>query len=157
MGASSQGGLVDGTIELGTAWSRGEAYTGYGYSLGMVAVTTAASFTTDTQAYIRVTRVSLGHFLTDRDVVGGAALQINGYILGDPTGSMPEGGITVADALRTLRNAVGVMEATQEDSIWCGVDGKAGVTVGDALRFLRYAVGLPAVLLIPPDIDCGPE
>ena len=67
-------------------------------------------------------------------------IEITANILpGDADGN---GEVTVADALVSLRAAVGLTEATPELLAVCDVDGDGEITVSDALRILRAAAGL---------------
>ena len=144
--------LLDDGVELG-AGNFTDAYTGSDFALGTLTLTTAADFTADTEALIDVTRISLGPSSTERDVfeiddLTSVVVRLNSFILGDPTGDLK---ITVADALRTLRIAVGaIADPTAVELAAADVNGVAGVSVGDALRILRFAVGVPGIILEPP-------
>ena len=144
--------LLDSGVELG-AGNFTDAYTGSDFLLGTLSVTTAAGFSADTEALIDVTRISLGPSSTDRDVfeiddLTSLVVRINSFIPGDPT---QDGKVTVADALRTLRIAVGaIADPSAIELAAADVNGVAGVSVGDALRILRFAVGVPGIVFETP-------
>ena len=144
--------LLDDGAELG-AGNFTDAFTGSDFPLGTLTLTTAADFTADTEALIDITRISLGPTSTERDVfeiddLTSLVVRINSFILGDVNGDLK---ISVGDALRTLRIAVGaISDPTPVELAAADVNGIAGVSVGDALRLLRFAVGVPGVELTPP-------
>ena len=149
--------VVDGAVEFGAATT--EYFTGNDLTLGTLTLTTAADFTTDTEALIDVTRISLGPSSTDRDVfdtddLSALVIRINSFT--DPNLPLYP---SVGDAIRTLRIAVGLItDPTPEELAKLDVDGKPGVTVGDALRLLRCAVGVPGVVHEPPQtVDSAQE
>jgi hypothetical protein len=53
-----------------------------------------------------------------------------------------DGEITVADALKALRIAAKLVEATEDDMETGDVDGDGEITVADALKILRVAAKL---------------
>ena len=123
------------------------AHTGSGCLLGKLTLNTSAGYEPGAGAAVDITRVSVGPSSTDRDEFGGdhlwaAVVQINRPVVGDANGDLK---ITVADALRTLRMAVGGISICNTAEIPGCPDRTA--TVGDALRLLRYAVGVPEVLV----------
>lgn len=68
------------------------------------------------------------------------------YTLGDivgPGSKIPDGKITVADALAALEISVGKPGYSEMQKLAANVDGVAGVKVGDALMILQRSVGKP--------------
>ena len=90
----------------------------------------------DTGDYIRViTEIPTGVSLWREVVEGGEPEQAAGDLDND-------GEITVSDALRALRIAAKLAEATPEALRIGDVDGDGEITVSDALRILRVAAKL---------------
>ena len=70
----------------------------------------------------------------------------NTTCVGDPIGAESVASINAADALATLRAAVGLEGCSP---CRCDVDSSGGITATDALRVLRAAVSLPVQLTCP--------
>ena len=143
--------VLDGVIE----WEATApvAHTGSGHLLGKLTLNTSARYDAGAGAAVDITGVSVGSSSTDRNEFGGDHLwdvvaKINRPVLGDANGDLT---ITVADALRTLRLAIGVIGDLPPCYRLLPIEPPCpGPTVGDALRILRYAVGVRGVVLVPP-------
>ena len=98
-------------------------------------VINVSGFNPQTNGYQTVTIEYLGVAVTFTVKVG----QASDVKKGDPDG---DGEITVNDALKALRVAAKLAEATDEMIACCDIDGDGEITVNDALKILRVAAKL---------------